>query len=106
MDGEVKPWKCSGGHVLGQVARNGRGVRQLLLYREAVDVEKSPVPPQTADSAAADGGQSSVISEVEVMAVVEGLVIDVVCSICGRPRTWAPGEEAIRRLLNGRVKSQ
>jgi len=34
---ELKEWKCKQGHVMGQVRRNGSGVRQLLLYREAVD---------------------------------------------------------------------
>jgi len=39
------------------------------------------------------------MAEVDVMAVVEGLVLDVRCSICGYVRTWAPGEEAIKRLV-------
>ena len=81
MSDQIVVWKCKNGHVLGQVARNGRNVRQLLLYRQAVDLEMGK--PE----------------EVEVMAVIEGLVIDVSCSICGAARTWAPGEEAIRRLL-------
>jgi hypothetical protein len=77
----VATWKCQNGHVMGQVMRNGRGIRQLLLYRQAVDLEAWK--PE----------------EVEVMAVIEGLVIDVECSICKTARTWAPGEEAIRRLM-------
>jgi len=80
---EAKPWMCpSKRHVLGLVARNGSGVRQLLLYRTAVDCE-------------AQGG----MDEVDVMAVVEGYVADVRCSICGRVRTWVPGQEALDRLL-------
>jgi hypothetical protein len=81
MSETIAAWKCKNGHVMGQVARNGRDVRQLLLYRRAVDLEAWK--PE----------------EVEVMAVIEGLVIDVSCSICKTARTWAPGEEAIRRLL-------
>lgn len=82
---DAKPWKCPGGeHVMGQVVRNGSGVRQLLLYREAVD--------PTAEE----------IQDVDVVAVVQGLVLDVRCSICGDMRTWAPGEEALRRLLESR----
>lgn len=77
-DDELKPWKCKGGHTLGLVRRNGSGVRQLLLYREAVGDE---------------------MAEVDVMAVVEGYVADVRCSVCGRVRTWVPGEEALARLL-------
>lgn len=72
MKEAVKPWMCRGGHVLGQVRRNGSGVRQLLLYREAIEPGEG---------------------EVEVMAVVDGLVMDVRCSVCGRVRTWVPGRE-------------
>ncbi len=32
-----KPWSCKGGHVLGQVVRDGNGVRQFLLNRNAID---------------------------------------------------------------------
>lgn len=77
---EVKVWRCQGGHVLGQVVRNGNGVRQLLLYRQAVD-------------------EATSMEEVDVMAVVEGLVLDVRCSICQRIRTWQPGRESLRELL-------
>ena len=80
---ESKAWLCSGNkrHVLGQVRRNGRGIRQVQLYRMAVDLD--------ADEPA----------EVDVITVLEGAAYDVRCSICGSIRTWAPGEEAIRRLL-------
>jgi hypothetical protein len=66
----LKPWRCRRGHVLGMVERvrvNGRHVDRLLLYRRAI-VE-------------GDG-------TVEVMAVVQGTVLDVRCSICGAVRTW------------------
>ncbi len=33
-----KLWSCKGGHVLGQVVRDGNGVRHLLLYRNAIDL--------------------------------------------------------------------
>jgi hypothetical protein len=84
---QARAWLCKGKHVLGMVARNGSGIRQLWLYREAIDEE----------------GEEP--AEVEVMAVVEGLCMDVRCSICGEVRTWAPGEEAIRKLLEGRGKT-
>ena len=79
---EVKRWKCLGCEAtLGLVQRNGSGVRQLILYRQAI----------------LDAGE-----EVEVMAVVMGTVMDVRCSVCGRVRTWwettyPPGEEITRR---------
>lgn len=79
MGNEMKPWRCRGcGAHLGRVVRNGSGVRQLLLYRDAV------IP----------GG-----AEVDVMAIVEGYVSDVVCSECETVRTWVPGEDAVRALV-------
>ena len=39
------------------------------------------------------------MAEVDVMAVVEGLVLDVRCSVCGSVRTWVPGEKAMKRLM-------
>lgn len=78
---EVKAWKCREGHVMGQVRRNGSGVRQLLLYRQAVDQEAAER------------------QEVDVMAIVEGYTAEVTCSVCGSVRTWVPGQEAIARLV-------
>jgi hypothetical protein len=85
MGGEVKAWTCSGDrcHVLGVVRRNGSGVRQLYLYRQAVDV----------------GSEGGEMAEVDVIAVVEGYVTDVRCSICGEVRTWFPGKEALARMV-------
>ncbi len=80
MADELKAWMCpSGKHVLGQVLRNGSGVRQLLLYRHAVSNKNK--------------------QEVDVMAIVEGYVANVKCDLCERVRTWVPGEEAIQKLL-------
>jgi len=81
---EPKAWRCENGHHLGQVVRNGSGVRQLLLYRQAVD-------PEAAE-----------LQDVDVVANVQGLVLDVRCSLCDCVRTWVPGEEALRQLLKGR----
>lgn len=78
---EAKPWRCESGHTLGIVIRNGRGITQLLLYREAVDL--------IADEP----------GETDVIAVVEGLAMDVRCNLCGAVRTWVPGEAALRRML-------
>lgn len=93
---EVKPWRCrqDGNHVLGQVVRNGRGVRVLLLYREAVDLSH------------AENAENAVIQEVDVMATVEGYVADVRCSICGGVRTWVPGEEAMQELIRQAQRRQ
>jgi hypothetical protein len=80
----TKPWRCDHGHILGQVFRNGNKVRQLALYRAAVDLE------------AVD------LEQVEVMAVVDGFVADIRCSICGCVRSWVPGEESLRLLMERR----
>jgi hypothetical protein len=69
-------WRCPTGHVLGQVQRSGSKVQRMLLYRVAISDQ-----------------QESGVDEVEVMAVLEGLVMDVRCSICGGIRTWRPGAE-------------
>lgn len=90
MSDTIKAWKCPAGHVLGQVVRNGSGIRQLLLYRAAMD----PVPHPSPVS-----GETGEGSEIDVMAVVEGYAADVRCSVCGAVRTWIPGQEALERLL-------
>ena len=83
MKDEPKPWKCgSGRHILGHVVRNGSGIRQLMLYRRAFDL--------------AAGKQ---LKEMDIIAIVEGHVSDVRCDLCGRVRTWVPGEEALRQLV-------
>ncbi|HPS41355.1 MAG TPA: hypothetical protein PK040_02040 [Anaerolineaceae bacterium] len=82
---ELKIWRCGKGHALGVVRRNGRGVEQLLLYRHAIA-----------------GGSSE---QVDVMAVVEGSVMDIRCDICGEMRTWAIGQAAFERLMSHYGKS-
>ena len=64
----------------------------MVLYRQAIAEE---IHHRDTESTEIIKGES----EVEVMAVVEGYVADVRCSICGKVRTWVPGEAAMRRLL-------
>jgi hypothetical protein len=92
MDESLKRWRCGDGHTLGFVRRNGSGVRQLMLLREAIGEEP-------AKAASPEGG-----TEVDVMAVVEGYVADVRCSICGAVRTWVPGEEALRKMMESAAR--
>lgn len=83
MDG--KAWKCRNGHVMGMVERvkvGGFHVARLMLYREAIDL-----------------GANGRMAEVDVMAVVEGTVLDVKCSICEAVRPWYMGEDAIKRMV-------
>ena len=84
-DKAVKPWRCKHGHTLGVVARNSSGIRRLLLYRMAVRELQDGAPSGT---------------PIDVMAIVEGYVADVRCSVCGCVRTWVPGEESLKRLLD------
>ena len=78
---EMRIWQCENGHVLGVVARNGSGVNQLWIYRQAIDLtDEEPVAP-------------------EVMAILEGYVFDIRCSVCGTTRTWFPDDVALARLL-------
>lgn len=80
---EVKRWKCPNGHTLGVVRRSkigGAHVTRLELFRQAL----------------ADGE-----GDVDVMAVVEGTVLNVRCSVpgCGESRTWVLGDDALEGLL-------
>lgn len=85
MSDELKIWRCPKGHALGVVRRNGRGMHQLLLYRHAI---------------AEDGARA----QVDVMAVVEGSVMDIRCEVCGEMRTWVIGQEALERLFEARAR--
>lgn len=77
---ELKQWQCKEcSAVLGQVKRNGKGIRQLLLYRNAVQLN---------DDAPA---------EVDVIGYLEGTMMDIRCSHCGAVRTWHMGQEASAR---------
>jgi hypothetical protein len=83
MKDEPKPWKCgSGRHILGHVTRNGSGIRQLQLYRKAIDCETG-----------------TNLEKADVIAVIEGTVSDVRCDLCGWVRTWVTGEDALRQLV-------
>lgn len=86
---EMVEWRCPRGHVLGMVRRNGSKVQQMLLYRQAIDLTPNPSPDTP--TGGRSGGKGNKIVEVDVMAIVEGLVLDVSCSICGGIRTWGPG---------------
>ncbi len=82
MGDEIRLWKCKNGHTLGQTRRSGKGIDRLFLYRQAVDL--------TGDHP----------NEIDVIAVVEGTVMDIRCGLCGEVRTWMTGQEAMKRLLS------
>lgn len=81
MAEDLKIWTCKSGHALGQIRRSGRGIHQLFLYRQAVSFDQE-TPEQ-----------------VDILAVIEGTVLDIRCGICGEVRTWMAGQEAMDRLL-------
>jgi hypothetical protein len=78
---QMTAWRCNKGHTLGMVQRDGHGIRQLILYRQAI--------AYTADTP----------EDIDVIAILEGHAQDVRCSQCGSVRTWVPGQEAINKLL-------
>lgn len=81
MDG-LKPWNCKKcAATLGQVKRNGSGIRQLLLYRHAVRLEDETP------------------AEVDVLGYLEGTMMDIRCDVCGSVRTWEIGREAAERVV-------
>lgn len=81
MSEKMREWVCENGHVMGLVGRNGSGVTQLWIYRQAIDLESDePAAP-------------------EVMGIAQGHVFDIRCDVCEAVRTWVPGDEALRRLL-------
>ena len=88
MSAEIKSWKCKNGHELGSVQRNANKLVQLRLYRHAIDLFLEH--PE----------------ELDVIAVIEGYVVDVRCSVpgCGELRTWVPGEAAMNKLLLAYLK--
>ncbi len=83
MDDEYKAWTCGNGHVLGQVRRDGNRIRQLLVYRHAVDL--SAEQPE----------------EVEVLGYLEGTMMNIRCDVagCGAVRTWEIAREAIEKAV-------
>ncbi len=75
----LKPWGC-----LGSRWENGSGVTQLMLFRQAVDMEsEEPQAP-------------------EVMSIAEGRVVDIRCSVCDAMRTWIQDEAMLERLFRTR----
>lgn len=98
MDGkmdELKQWKCENGHVLGVVERvraTSNGVKyyvsRLMLFRQAIDEE------------------SFVLKDVDVIANIEGTVMDIRCSCCSTVRTWWMGAASLERFLEKRKERQ
>ena len=78
-------WCCGNGHVLGLVLSNARGVKQLLLYREAHDLMQHRAQ------------RAAPLQMPDVIAIVR-YATDIRCSICGSKRPWMIGKDAIEAL--------
>ncbi len=98
MDGKLdnhKQWVCPNNHVLGIVERvpissNGTKyhVSRLMLFRQAIDRDAASI----------------VMEDVDVIANIEGTVMDIRCSVpgCGEVRTWWMGAATLERFLEAR----
>jgi hypothetical protein len=93
LDG-LKHWKCENGHVLGIVERvqasnkgNKYYVSRLMLFRIAIDLEPAHFVS---------------LEDVDVIANIEGTVMDIRCSCCGSIRTWWMGEATLARFMENR----
>jgi hypothetical protein len=80
---ELRAWMCKKGHVLGVISKNGRRLKKLLVYREAVDPKhmEDQDPP-------------------EVMMVGDGPLYNIVCSKCGETRNWTPGMAEMKAITD------
>ena len=99
MDGKMdgaKQWKCKNDHLLGIVERvevSGKGgkyhVSRLILFRQAIDLDPNPTVS---------------LADVDVIANIEGTVMDIRCSVpgCGEVRTWWMGAASLERFLEKR----
>jgi len=67
----MEPWRCLDcSATLGQMRENDNGKDELLLYREAVQLN------------------DDVPADVDVLCVVRHSVTGVRCSVCGKLRSW------------------
>lgn len=88
----VKQWKCKNGHVLGVIQRvkvETGYVSRLILFRHAIDLNVN-----------------GHLLDVDVIANIEGTILDVVCDVpnCGEKRTWFIG--AVRVVANFYTKPE
>ena len=78
MSENMKPWKCNRGHILGFVRLTNHHLPQLMVLREALDMDD--VNPHEVDSLGALDGR-----------------MPIKCSICEDVRLW---EVSVGTLLS------
>lgn len=77
---EMKQWRCKNRHILGFIRWNGNGLPQLMVLREALDMEAERP------------------DEVDLLGPLSGSM-PVRCSICEDVRVWAISVESLVALF-------
>lgn len=80
MQKEMKQWRCKHNHILGFIRWNGDGLPQLMVLREALDME--------ADHP----------DEVDLLGPLDGRM-PIRCSICDDVRVWSISVESLVALF-------
>jgi len=77
---KMKQWKCRNKHILGFVRWNGNGIPQLMVLREALDM------------------QAEHPDEVDLLGPLDGRM-PIRCSICDDVQVWVISVESLVALL-------
>lgn len=78
---EMKQWRCRNNHILGMIRWNGDGLAQLMVLREALDMDAEH--PR----------------EVDLIGPLDGRM-PVRCSICDDVQVWEISVESLLALFS------
>lgn len=78
---KMKQWRCKDGHILGYIQDNRYGLPQLILLREAMDMDAEHP------------------NEVDLFGPLDGK-ISVKCSICDDVQEWQLSIESLLSLFS------
>jgi hypothetical protein len=76
----MKPWVCRNNHILGYIRWNGDGIPQLMVLREALDMDAEHP------------------NEVDLLGPLDGRM-PIRCSICDDVQVWAISVESLVSLF-------
>ena len=79
-DKKMKPWRCKENHILGFIRWNGDGLPQLMVLREALDMDVEHP------------------HEVDLLGPLNG-GMPIRCSICDDVRMWEISVESLVALF-------
>jgi hypothetical protein len=80
MEKHMKQWRCKNNHILGFIRWNGNDLPQLLVLREALDMDiENP-------------------NDVDALGPLDGFM-PIRCSICDDVQTWKPSVDTILKLF-------